>query len=199
MNPGWHIFKGVDLPHLYPVLCPWWGVPSVALLEPFLGGHLGRGGGWGQRHQWVLEHSPQGSHPRLPLSPFLRNNPVAPDVCIQVLWPSLSPAWSLVAGFLAHRLPKRSRASVLCLRPRPAASGAGLHHRGTRSPLSMVPLTRRVLQAGGESRPSCVPCHEARWPPPQPSPSVPAVMMLEGPLSFAFLNGPTRPHRVSTS
>ena len=156
------------------------------------------------------QHSPQSPPARLPFC-FLPSEiiPIVPDFCIRVLWPSLSPAWSVVARFHLYWLPKwrgtrttqrtlpqtqpcrLSRSLMACIHP----WAAGLHRQGTRSCLLMVPLTGCVLRArGGSLCQTALHFTESHWPPPQPAPSVPVTMRPQPKrhLGPAFLNWPAK-------
>lgn len=120
-NQGWHTFKGLDLARLCPARCPLAGSSHSALPQPSPG-QVWEGGaaaavGTGAR-------SSELSYPRPPFCLLsLEIAPVVPDICMQVLWPTLSPAWPMVARFHWYQLPKWRRTSTAqwdLLRPCPA-------------------------------------------------------------------------------
>lgn len=175
---GWHIVKGPGHLPLCPGLCPWRGVPAAPSRSPSLVGAGGRASSAAG-----TQHSPQ-SPPAPPPCSFLPSEitPIVPDLCIQVLWPSRSPAWSVVATFHLNWLPKwRGTRTTQCTLPRTQPRrlshsleasvrprAAGLHQRGIGSCLSMVPLARRVLHARGDGlRQTAFHFPEPHWPPPQ--------------------------------
>lgn len=52
------------------------------------------------------------------LSPFPGKSTVVPDICMQALWPSLSPAWSMMARLHLCQLPKwRKKSTTQCILP----------------------------------------------------------------------------------